>query len=167
MDEIDWKIMDRLLRDARTPLSEIGSGLSLGKDTITKRVQKLHKRGILGSPTIILDSKKCGFEGIIDFFIKYNSEPKDQGAIINQLSELPYILSIAKTIGDYNLYFSSFFRNINDINEIVSLIKEIAEISHFEMLFHFQEVSNPLFLPFLEDDPERSIIYKIQSKNQT
>ena len=70
MDDVDWQIIDMLLKDARKPFSDIGKALGLGKDSIQRRVVKLRERGILGTPIAILDARKCGFEGIIDFFIK-------------------------------------------------------------------------------------------------
>jgi Lrp/AsnC family leucine-responsive transcriptional regulator len=166
MDEIDWKIMDMLLRDARMSFSEIGNSLGLGKDSIQRRVKKLQKRGILGTPTIILDSKNCGFEGIIDFFIKTNSEIKDSKEFKKQLETLPYVLITAKTLGDYNFYVSSFFRNFNDIKEIFESLKKNTNVSSFEMTIYSKDMSNPLLIPFVNGDPENSILYKLHSKYQ-
>jgi Lrp/AsnC family leucine-responsive transcriptional regulator len=164
MDDIDWEIMDSLLRDARTTLTTIGKKLGLGKDTIQKRVKKLQKQGLLGTPIAILDSKNCGFKGIIDFFIKFT--PKitiDEKEITNQLTELPFLLSIANTEGDYNLYLSSFFRSVEDVGKIVDLISEIPEISHFEFVVYSKNVSLPILIPFVDGNPENSIIYKLKS----
>jgi Lrp/AsnC family transcriptional regulator for asnA, asnC and gidA len=166
MDDIDWQIMDMLLRDARQPFSEIGKALGLGKDSIQRRVKKLRENGILGTPIIILDSKKCGFEGIIDFFIKSNSESEDVEECKNQLAKLPYILTIAKTLGDYNFYLSSFFRNLDDIKLIIKSIQKSACISSFDMAIYSRDVSNPLLMPFVNGEPENSIIYKLHAKYQ-
>jgi Lrp/AsnC family transcriptional regulator for asnA, asnC and gidA len=165
MDNVDWQIMDMLLRDARKPYSEIGKAVGLGKDSIQKRVKKLHKQGIIGTPISILDARKCGFEAIIDFFIKTDSELEDMKIFETQLAKLPCILTFAKTLGDYNLYISSFFRTFVDITEIVELIKSNTSLSSFEMAIYKKDVSNPLILPFVEGNPENSILYKIQGKD--
>ena len=164
MDKIDWKIIDMLLRDARKTYSEIGNTLNLGKDTIHRRVNKLHKKGILGTPTIILDSEKCSFEGIVDLFLNCNIECKDLKNVENQLSNLPFVLSIANTLGDYNMYVSSFFRNFNDIKEIVQTIKKNWCVSSYEMAIYSKDISNPLLIPFVEGHPDNSILYKLHSK---
>jgi Lrp/AsnC family transcriptional regulator, regulator for asnA, asnC and gidA len=159
MDQIDWQIIDMLLRDARTPFSEIGKRLGLGKHAIQKRVKKLNKEGVLETPISILDSKKCGFEGIINFFIKLDmAEPQ---VIESQLSGLPYILTIAQTFGDYNLYISSFFRNIDDINQIIAKLKNTKSVQSYEAFYYSSDVSNPLLIPFISGKPENSILYKI------
>jgi Lrp/AsnC family transcriptional regulator, regulator for asnA, asnC and gidA len=162
MDETDWTIIDILLRDARTSYSEIGKRLGLRKDTIQRRVQKLNKTGILGTPISILDAKKCGFEGIVDFFIKIDNSNSN---IKQDFKSLPFILMIAETIGDYNLYLSSFFRNIDDINQVVSKLKNLPNIVSFEMLYYVNDVANPLIMPFISGNPRNSILYKIQSAN--
>ncbi len=166
MDNIDWQIMDMLLRDARKQYSEIGKAVGLGKDSIQKRVKKLQEEGILQTPIAILDAKKCGFEGIVDFFIKAGSGLKDVKAFETQLSKLPYVLTFARTFGDYNLYVSSFFRNFDDVRKIVELIKSNASLSSFEMAIYRKDVSNPLIVPFVDGNPENSILYKIHAKYQ-
>ena len=165
MDNVDWQIVDMLLRDARKSYSEIGKAVGLGKDSIQKRVRKLHEQGILGTPISILDARKCGFEAIVDFFIKTDSELKDMKTFETPLAKLPYILIYARTLGDYNLYVSSYFRNFDDIKEIVELIKSNANFSSFEMAIYRKDVSNPLIVPFVNGNPENSILYKIQGKN--
>ena len=110
MDKIDWQIVDMLLRDARVSYSDIGKHLGLGKDSIQRRVKKLIESGILKVPISILDAKKCGFEGIVDFFIRADIE--NIQAVEDHLSTLPYVLIIGRAIGDYNFYLSSFYRNI-------------------------------------------------------
>ena len=166
MDETDWQIIDMLLRDARKPFSEIGKALGLGKDSIQRRVKKLHENGILGTPIAILDAKKCGFEAIIDFFIKTDTEVNDTKTFEKQLKKLPYILIIAKTLGDYNLYVSSFFRNIGDAREIIETIKKNEMVSSFEMAIYSKDISSPIVMPFLAGTPENAIIYKIRAQSR-
>jgi DNA-binding Lrp family transcriptional regulator len=161
MDQIDWQIIDILLRDARTPFSEIGKRIGLGKDSIQKRVKKLTKTGILGTPISIIDAKKCGFEGIINFFIKLDMA--DPQIVEAELTKLPYILTIAQTIGDYNLYLSSFFRNVGDITQIIDILKNLKGVQMYEMFYHSADTANPLLIPFVSGNPENSILYKIQA----
>lgn len=164
MDEVDWKIVDMLLKDARTPFSKIGEALGLGKDTIQKRVKNLHKDGTLGTPTIYFNAKKCGFEGIIDFFIKTAPGTDDISPIQEQLAKLPYLISSARTLGDYNIYASSFFRNFDDIRQITETVKNTPGVLTFEIAFYSKDTSSPIIMPFIEGKPEGSIVYKIRLK---
>ncbi len=151
-----------LLRDARTSYSDIGKHLGLGKDSIQRRVKKLVERGILKIPISILDAKKCGFEGIVDFFIRIDIE--NLQIIEEQLSKLPYVLIIGRAIGDHNFYLSSFYRNFDDIKEIIAQIKKISCISSYEMICYEKDVATAIIWPFIDGDPNNSIIYKIQPK---
>jgi len=162
MDKIDWQIVDMLLRDARVSYADIGKQLGLGKDSIQRRVKKLNSSGVLKTPISILNANKCGFEGIVDFFIRLDSE--NTGMLEDNLLTLPYILILGRAIGDYNIYLSSFYRNFSDIKEIVSRIKKISGISSYEMIYYEKDVANPLIWPFVNGDPSNSIVYKIQAK---
>ncbi len=163
MDETDWQIMDALLRDARTPFSEIGNRLGLRKDNIQRRVKSLHEKGILGTPTIILDSKKCGFEGIVDFFIKLVPGSEDISKVEAKLAEMPYVIWTAKAMGAYNLYISSFFRDFDNYREIIETVKRTEQILSFEMVVYSKDISNPILIPFVDNRPEDSIVYKTRT----
>lgn len=152
-----------LLRDARVSYSDIGKRVGLGKDSIQRRVKKLNALGVLRIPISILDAKKCGFEGIVDFFIRVDIENIQM--VEDQLSTLPYLLVIGRAIGDYNLYLSSFYKDFNDIKEIISQIKKISSIISYEMICYEKDVANPLIWPFIDGDPNNSILYKVQSKH--
>jgi Lrp/AsnC family transcriptional regulator, leucine-responsive regulatory protein len=162
LDKIDWQIVDMLLRNARVSYSDIGKQLGLGKDSIQRRVKKLNDAGILRTPISILDAKKCGFEGIADFFIRLDIE--NIQIVEDQLITLPYVLLVGRAIGDYNFYLSSFYRNFEDIKEIISRIKKISYISSYEMICYEKDVATSIIWPFIDDDPNRSIIYKVKSK---
>jgi hypothetical protein len=72
---------------------------------------------------------------------------------------------MGRTIGDHNFYLSSFYRDFNDIKEIVSQIKMSSHISFYEMICYQKDVAVPIIWPFIDGDPYSSIIYKIQSKD--
>ncbi len=163
MDKIDWQIVDMLLRDARVSYADIGKRLGLGKDSIQRRVKKLNDLGVLKTPISILNAKKCGFEGIVDFFIRVDTENIE--ILEERLSTLPYILILGRAIGDYNIYLSSFYRDFSYIRAVISQIKKISGISSYEMICYENDVANPLIWPFINGDPSNSIVYKIQSKN--
>ncbi len=86
---------------------------------------------------------------------------KDLKTFETQLAKLPYVLTLARMLGDYNLYVSSFFRNLDDVRAIVELIKSNANFTSFDMAIYRKDVNNPLIMPFVEGNPENSILYKI------
>jgi hypothetical protein len=109
-----------------------------------------------------LEAKKCGLEGIVDFFIRLDIE--NIQLVEDQLITLPYALIVGRAIGDYNFYFSSFYRDFGDIKDIISRIKKITYISSYEMICYEKDVAASIIWPFIDDDPNRSIVYKVKSK---
>lgn len=135
MDDLDAKIIEILRKDARTPFSKIARFLEVGTDTVFRRFKKLQAQGIIGNPTIILDSKMCGFEGLIDFLIK-TKPGADAAKIQAQLAKLENVIFTAKTLGDHDLYCSVFFRNSKNMIDIDREIKKIEEIVTVETIIY-------------------------------
>ncbi len=164
LDEIDWQIVDFLLRDARKSFASMGKTLGIGKDTIHRRYKKLQEEGILGTPTVILDAAKCGFKGIVDLLIRTTQEKEQEAR--TQLEKLPYVAMTMKGIGDYNLYVSSFFREFEDISLIINSVKKTEGILSYEFVIYSKDTPSPILIPFVEGAPERSIFYKLREKSK-
>ena len=52
LDEIDYKILETLRRDARTPFTEVGRDLGISDATVHVRVNKMMGEGIIKRYTI-------------------------------------------------------------------------------------------------------------------
>lgn len=121
------KIIEILARDSQKPFSQIAKELNVGTDTVFRRYKRMRKQGVIKSPTIILDSRMCGFEGLVDFLIK--AKPgADIARIQEQLAKLETVTLTAKTLGDHDLYCSIFFRDFKHLTEISERIRGIENI---------------------------------------
>ncbi len=135
MDDLDARIIEELRKDARTPFSKIAKFLEIGTDTVFRRFKKLQAQGIVGNPTIILDSKMCGFEGLIDFLIK-TKPGANTTKIQAQIANIENVFCTAKTLGDHDLYCSVFFRNFKNMTNIYEEIMKIDEIVTVETIIY-------------------------------
>ncbi len=138
IDKIDFKIIEILTRDARRPFNQVAKELNIGTDTVFRRFKRLQKRGIIKNPTIVLDSRMCGFEGEVDFLIK-TKPGADTTKIQTQLVESGNVKFTAKTLGDHNLYCCVLFRNFKDLTEIVERIREIKDIVTVDPVIYMEQ----------------------------
>jgi Lrp/AsnC family transcriptional regulator, regulator for asnA, asnC and gidA len=138
MDEIDAKILEILISDARTPFSQIAKTLHVGTDTVFRRYKRLLKLGIITRATLVLDSRVFGFEGLIDFLIKLRPGA-DREKVQTQLIKLEGLIGIAKTYGDHDLYISLYFRDFEQITATVRRIKQIKEVVGLESLMYLAQ----------------------------
>lgn len=126
VDEVDFKIIDILKQDARISFSKIAQKLGVGTDSVIRRYKKLLKTGIISKPTIVLNSRMCGFQGIVDFYIKIQSGT-DVNDVIAQLGKIKNVNKISRTLGDIDLLCNAFF---SDFEDLVKLTRSVKAIDH-------------------------------------
>ena len=79
IDEIDIKIIKRLLRNSRTSFAEIAEECNVSTLTIRNRYNRLKKAGIIKGSTVIATEEGIrGVEGIVDSGIMVNNQRVDQ-----------------------------------------------------------------------------------------
>ena len=62
LDEIDTKILKKVLKDARMSYRKIADEINVSPPTVLSRVQKLEKEHIIKSYSAILDHQKLGYD---------------------------------------------------------------------------------------------------------
>jgi Lrp/AsnC family transcriptional regulator, regulator for asnA, asnC and gidA len=143
MDQLDIEIIEILTNDARIPFSKMAKNLNVGIDTIMRRYDKLLKTGIIEPPTLVIDARLAGFRGLIDFLVKLKPGTSATEARA-QLRKLDGILGVAITLGDIDLYFSLFFRDIDHLVDVTKSLKQIKEISQIEPLLYPTQWTIPI-----------------------
>jgi Lrp/AsnC family transcriptional regulator for asnA, asnC and gidA len=168
MDQLDIEIIEILQRDARIPFSKMAKNLKVGIDTILRRYNKLLKTGIIQPPTLVIDAKLAGFEGLIDFLVKLKPGTSATSAQA-QLSKLDGIIGIAATLGDIDLYFSLFYRNFEHLVEVIKSLKKVKEISQVEPIFYPTQWTIPITSSNIvgKKVEQKSIIRSLFSKKET
>ncbi|KZE64302.1 AsnC family transcriptional regulator [Fictibacillus phosphorivorans] len=72
MDEMDFKIIEELRKDARLSMRELAKRVNLSSPSVTERVRRLESKGIIEEYTIKTNPKKMGYgaECIIEVTLK-------------------------------------------------------------------------------------------------
>lgn len=60
LDDLDRRILDVLLRDARTPASQIADQVGLSRPAVAERIAGLERDGVLRGTTAVIDPVSCG-----------------------------------------------------------------------------------------------------------
>jgi Lrp/AsnC family transcriptional regulator, leucine-responsive regulatory protein len=60
LDELDRGILDQLLRDARTPASQIAELVGLSRPAVAERIEKLERQGVIRGTTAVVDRAILG-----------------------------------------------------------------------------------------------------------
>ena len=122
IDETDRKIADMLAEDGRRPIESIAKEAQISVDTARRRYEKLKKNGVL-KVTIQFDPTQIGYAALGVFFAVTSNATLS--SLIDRISEIPDVISIMKTTGDYDL---QIYALIKDIEQLLSIQAALARI---------------------------------------
>jgi Lrp/AsnC family transcriptional regulator, leucine-responsive regulatory protein len=60
LDDLDRKIVDLLLSDARTPAAQIAEQIGLSRPAVADRLEKLERQGVIRGTTAVVDPSALG-----------------------------------------------------------------------------------------------------------
>ncbi len=126
IDDIDRKIIDILMKDARTPYLEIARILKISEATVRKRVRSLESRGIIKGYTIKVDEKKLGYKVVA--LVGVDADPATFINVAREIAEMEEARMVAVSSGDHMImaeiwakdpdHFSSIIERISRMNGV-------------------------------------------------
>ena len=124
IDETDSKITEALSQDGLIPLDKIAEQIGTSISTIKKRFDRLKENRLL-KVTIQIDPMTLGYRAIAIFYVTYALR-EDSFSTIERIRQIPDVISIMKTSGDYDL---QVYAMIRDIDQLLSIQDEFAKIT--------------------------------------
>lgn len=125
LDVKDRKILYQLDIDSRQPNSEIAKKVGLSKQVVGFRIKRLVKENIISFFYTIIDISKLGFTAHKSFMRLQNVDREKELQIISYLKNNPNIVWVASCDGKYDLAFSTWAKNMEQLD------KALREIDGF------------------------------------
>ncbi len=147
VDSTDLKILSVLLRNARTPYSQIARMLNLGESTVYMRVRKLIEMGVLRAFTVDVDLSKLGF--IVQAFVDIRAEPKRLGDILMQLKNMPWAVEVYEVSSEYPITARIIARDNIDLSEKIDTVARINGVKDIRVRYVLKVISNQVSAEFL------------------
>lgn len=122
IDEIDQKISDKLATDGRISMQLLSKELGISTAVAKRKYKRLKDIGAL-KVTIQIDASRIGYQALCVFFIVTSGEKEPLA--IEKISEIPDIISIMKTTGDYDL---QVYALVQTLNQLIFIQEEIGKI---------------------------------------
>jgi Lrp/AsnC family transcriptional regulator for asnA, asnC and gidA len=123
IDKIDLQITEILSAKGREPFSKIAQKIGVTTNQVIKRYQNLKENGIVKA-TIQIDPTKIGYRALVVFFTAFTLQA-DSSSIIKRISQIPNVISIMKTSGDYDL---QVYAMVKSIEQLLAIQEEFAKI---------------------------------------
>jgi DNA-binding Lrp family transcriptional regulator len=122
IDDMDVKILNMLIKDARSRLKDIAKECGTSSVSVLNRIKRLKNLKVITGSTIFPDVSRIGIPIVatIGINVDGNKEPE----VLKALEEQAYLVEPAPSIGEYDLTALVFAKNISELDKIAYSIKE-------------------------------------------
>ncbi len=142
IDNTDLQILSLLMKDATMPYTEIGKKVHVSGGTVHVRMKKLHESGVVKGSQLILDYTKLGYD-IQAFLGIYLKESSLYEGVVEQLKQIPELLSMNYTTGSYSIFAKIICKDTQHLMQVLhDKIQKVNGIERTETLISLQESLN-------------------------
>jgi DNA-binding Lrp family transcriptional regulator len=122
LDEIDIRILRKLISDARLSYRNIAEQIGVSPPTVLARVEKLEKNKIIKSYSALLDHEKLGYD--LTAIIEVTAIKNKVGEVEKVLSKYENVCAIYDITGLTDMIIVAKFRNRKELSNFVK--KELS-----------------------------------------
>ena len=133
LSEKDILIINELIQNGKSPYSEISEKHNIPISTIKLKIEKMLKEGIITRFNTNIDYTKLGYAQASFINIKLAPDSGDEDSIMKKILEIPEIMEMHSTTGDYNFVILLMSRSNIHLCEILEKFNKIPEILKLEV----------------------------------
>lgn len=152
IDKLDRQILSVLMKDAKTPYTDIAKKLYVSGGTIHVRMKKLEQMGIVKNASLEVDHVKLGYDicAYLGIYLDKSSLYTDVSANLSRISE---VVSAHYTTGLYNIFAKIICQDTNHLRLVLNKIQRIEGIQRTETFISLENsIERPVQL--LDDEEE-------------
>ena len=127
LDELDWRILIELARDSRQSLRSLAKKLKVSISTISSRVRRLEKCGIIKGYTVVVDYEKLGLD--LTAIIEITISRGQLLAVEREIAAMPGVFAVYDVTGLTDAIAIARVRNRKELND---LVKGILSMEYVE-----------------------------------
>lgn len=102
LDELDQKILQLLIENARYSYSEIGERVGISRVAVKTHINALEEQGIIEEYTAVINPHKLS--GAISCYFEIETKPEAFSSIATQLCDCPIVTQIYRVTGNCRLH---------------------------------------------------------------
>ncbi len=127
-DDLDIKILRELQENARAPFRDLAKKFGVSAQTISDRVNKMMKKGVIKRFTVDCDLPLLGYG--LTFFVHVNTKISKLKKVANKMKNYNELYSVHITTGDHDIVGIGVARDTNHLYEIIE--NKISQINGAE-----------------------------------
>jgi Lrp/AsnC family transcriptional regulator for asnA, asnC and gidA len=130
LDEIDFKILEFLRKDARTPYTEIGNALGIADSTVHIRVKKMVDAGVINRFTINVNNEVLGR---VSCLLMLNVVPGHFEQLVPSLIESENIEEIYEVHGSHVAILRISCNSLKEIRDEIVTVRKMQNVTESEI----------------------------------
>ena len=127
LDEVDVMILNMLVDDARSSLRNIAKKCGLTSSAVLRRIERLKREGVIVGTRFVTDAEVFGYPLYATLLIDAADSLEPQ--VKQTVRAMENVVICAESIGRYNLCTLIHGRDIQELNNVTSIIKNIRGIN--------------------------------------
>ncbi len=149
LDETDRQIIAILMRDARTPFTDIAKQIDMSSGTIHVRMKKLEEKGVVLGAHLQVDYAQLGYD-IVAFLGIFLDKSDNYDDVALSLKRIPEIVSANYTTGSYNIFAKIVCRDTAHLRDVLhDKIQKVHGIQRTETFISLEEgINRPVQFDF-------------------
>lgn len=153
IDQLDKNILSILMKDASIPYTEIAKKLHVSGGTVHVRMNKLTEKGIVSGSSLLVDYTKLGYD-ISAFLGIYLNKSSLYEEVVQELKEIPEIVSAHYTTGNYSIFAKIVCRDTQHLRQVLhEKIQQIRGIQRTETFISLEEsINRPISINNLNEE---------------
>jgi len=121
IDEIDINIIRALQKDARTNFADIAKDCKTSIDTVSKRLKKMKRSGVVRGTTILVNPKSFGYDCVANFGIRVDYPHVEE--VIDFVKKIPEVVFCSPAMGRHNIFALAVLKNVGRLGQVKESIK--------------------------------------------
>ena len=127
IDEIGWKLLQDLQRNARLPFAELGRRVGLSLPAVAERVRRMEEVGIIKGYRAELSTELLGLS--MQVFIQLKTDAKHFHALEQQVERMPEILECHHVTGVDSFIIKAAVRSKEHLEEVLGSLRTFGQMT--------------------------------------
>lgn len=142
IDNIDLKILNILMEDAKIPYTEVAKRVFVSGGTVHVRMKKLEEMGVVTGTTLKMDYSKLGYD-VTCFMGIYLEKSSLYDNVVAKLKEIPEVVKVHYTTGNYNIFLKIHCKDTKHLRDVLhDKIQYVDGIERTETFISLEESLN-------------------------
>lgn len=150
LDDVDLRILELLVRDARMSFREVARELDLSVATVHNRVKKLMAEGVIKGFAPIIDYSKLGYD--LTALILIQAEGSRLVEVENELSKLEDACVVYDVTGEFDIAVIARFEGREALNKFIKSLLKIPYVKRTSTSLVLNVVKEDFKLPISRRD---------------